>query len=206
MKIFTSLMTAILFLGINFSLQAQDEFESVRVLDNPRFSLTDRLVLDTEFSFFPLDGYYKPVFLEVAASYQWNDFISIEPVRFGYAIYNHDTGLKKAIEAKTSTVLADEPLKDMRFHVGTAGYVNLLYSKSNFFNSAVVYHYWQAGAGVSYYDLDKESQMGLDLMLRVRFFLNENLTLNVRGGHTIGFQSPAPKNMSFLGMGVGVAF
>ena len=195
------------------TINAQDQFEEVQVLDHPRYSLTDKLVLDIDLTILPLDGYVKPIMADVALSYQLNDFFVIEPVRFGYSFYNHDTGLKKSIEGaarqaanNNNLTLADSDLKDMRFKVGGAGFVNILYSKSNFFNSSVVYHYWQVGGGVTYYDMDDKNQIGLDLAMRVRFFLNERMTLNVRGGHTIGFKTDAPDNITYLSLGVGFAF
>ncbi len=194
------------------NLWAQDQFEEVEVLDHPRFSLTDKIVLDVDLNFLPLDGYVKPIMVDVAVQYQISDFIALEPVRFGYSLYNHDTGLKKSIENVVSaetgqSVTLDEPaLKDMKYHVGSAAYLNLLYSKSNFFNRSISYHYWQVGAGIDYYNMDAKDQIGLTLATRVRFFLNDSVTFNIRGGHTIGFKSDAPDNITFLGMGVGFAF
>jgi len=204
----------VLLLGVISSpVFAQDEFEEIKILDNPRYSLTDKFTLDVDLTFLPLDGYYKPIIAEAALNYQLNDLLAVEIARIGYSFYNHDTGLKKSIERKiqnetgnSSYALEDQALADMRYHVGTAAYVNLLYSKSNFFNSAIVYHQWQLGSGISYYDMDKTSQMTLDLSMRVRFFLSEKVTLNIRGGHSIGFKSDAPRNLTFLGMGVGLAF
>jgi len=62
------------------------------------------------------------------------------------------------------------------------------------------------GGGVTYYDMDDKNQIGLDLAMRVRFFLNERMTFNVRGGHTIGFKTDAPDNITYLSLGVGFAF
>jgi len=197
---------------IGNELRAQDEFEAVEVLDSPRYSLTGKFTFDLDLTFLPLDGYVKPTMAEVAVSYQLNDFLAFEPLRVGYAFYNHDTGLKKSVDRAASVVAGrnvetgESPLKDMRYHLGTAVFANLLYSKSNLFNTGIVYYYWQVGSGISYYDMDEKKQIGLDLQMRVRFFLNDRTTLNIRGGHTIGFKSDAPDNLTFLGVGVGLAF
>jgi hypothetical protein len=37
--------------------------------------------------------------LDLAASYQFNDYLSWEMIRFGLPIYNHDTNLNDQIEA-----------------------------------------------------------------------------------------------------------
>jgi hypothetical protein len=92
----------------------------------------------------------------------------------------------------------------------------MLYSKSNFFNMGVVYYYWQLGGGFSFYDMGNKKdaagkehyqhQQGVDLAMRIRFFINNHFTVNVRGGHTIGFSSDVPNNITFLSLGVGFAY
>jgi len=201
----------ILALGLSTKVYAQDEFERVQVLDHPRYTLMDKIVLDLDLDFLPLDGYVKPIFVEAAVSYQWEDWFSIEPVRIGYALYNHDTGLKKSIEASLQQqapgfALEESVLKKMRFMAGSNVYLNLLYSKSNFFNQAVAYHYWQVGGGIIYYDMTRKKQVGVDLSMRVRFFISEKMTFNLRGGQSIGFNSDAPSNITHIGLGLGYAF
>lgn len=194
-------------------VSAQDEFESVEVLDHPRFTLNRRFVLDAEFTYLPLDAYYKPVLIEAAASYQFFDFFSAE-LRGGLPIYTHDTGLNGQIaevirfETGDNTFDANtsEDLKEMKYKVGAAGIFNLLYSKANFFNRAVVYHYWQAGVGFSYWDLDTQKQQSVDFILRARFFINEHFMINLRAAHSIGFNSKAPTNIIQLGGGGGFVF
>lgn len=190
---------------------ATDDFEKIQVLDHPRYTLNNRFTLDVDLTFLPLDGYYKPLMIEAATSYQWDDFFSLEILRVGYSLINHDTGLKKGIEnslraSGNGATIADSPLHDMRYHVSSAAFMNILYSKSNFFNDSVLYHYWQVGGGVSYYNMKDKYQVAIDLEMRVRFFLNENTTLNIRGGHSIGTSSDVPDNITFLGVGVGLAF
>lgn len=204
---------SILALGFFQRAWAQDEFEKVEVLDYPRYSLTDKFTFDLDLSFLPLDAYYKPMLLEGAVSYQLNDWISFEPARLGWAFYKHDTGLNNSIDnllqqasPGTNQRVTRGPLKDLRFKASSAVFLNLLYSKSNFFNQAISYHYWQIGSAISYYDMKNESQYGLDLIMRVRFFLNDKTTFNIKGGHTLGFSSKAPKNITFLGVGFGVSF
>lgn len=205
-------MKKIALLGILVTLSAlatvyaQDDFEKVQVLDHPRYTLLDKIVLDVDFDFLPLDGYIKPLFVEAAMSYQWADFFSVEPIRIGYALYNHDTGLKKSLERHFGQALEDSVLKKMRMMAGANVYLNLLYSKSNFFNKAVAYHYWQVGGGLIYYDMTRKKQVGMDLSMRVRFFISEQMTFNVRGGHSIGFNSDAPSNITHVGLGLGYAF
>jgi|GEM_PF-5092717 len=218
MKIITYLLVVVciglLEIFVPIQTNAQDEFEKVQVLDHPRYSLTHRFLVDAEFSFLPLDAYYKPIMLEVATSYQFSDWFSWEIARFGYAIYNYDTGLNNAIQAKIQQEANDPSirtvtstdLKNTKFKASSTAFLNLLYSKSNWFNQLVVYHYWQAGVGFSYYDLDQHKQLSMDLVLRARFFLNKHFMLNLRGGHSFGFSSKAPRNISFLGLGGGFAF
>ncbi len=192
-----------------FSVVAQDEFEKVEVLDHPKYSLTGRFTLDLDFQYLPLDGYYKPLMAEAAVSFQPLDWFSWEILRGGYSLHNYDAGLASGLLAANPTIEippGELKLKDMRYHLGSSGFINLLYSKSNWFNQAVVYHYWQIGSGFSYYDLKNVSQQAMDLTMRVRFFIDNRWIVNIRGGHSIGFNSDAPKNITFLSVGVGFAF
>lgn len=209
-------------LCIASSTYAQDRFEKVEVLDHPRFSLNKRLVVDAEFTFLPLDAYYKPLLLDAALSFQFFDWFSWEIIRAGFPIYNHDTGLNSNFES----IVKDEvntrvdkdkqiykfknedgrQLEDFKYRIGSAAFLNLLYSKSNWFNTAIVYHYWQAGIGGSYYDLGNISQQSIDFILRVRFFINNHFVLNLRAAHSMGFNSDAPRNITSLGLGAGFAF
>ncbi len=190
-----------------------DEFDRTQVLDKQRYSLTGRFVFDGGLTFLPLDAYYKPILLEGALSFQPFDWLAIELIRFGWSVHNYDTGLTNAIERKVSadtgtpyTLNSDQELNDMRYRVGSAVYFNLLYSKSNWFNQAVVYHYWQAGVGGYYYDMKTKKQVAAELALRARFFINNHILLNIYGGHSFGFKSEAPRNIMSLGAGVGFAF
>lgn len=214
----TQLLMALILLSVisAFAPQeafAQDEFEKVEVLDFPRFSLTKRFTLDLDLTFLPLDAYYKPLLIDVAGSYQFNDWFTLEALRFGVSLLEHDTGLASAIQTETREAGAefivspeDQRLREMQWRIGSAGMFNLLYSKSNWFNSSIVYHYWQAGAGMTYWGLDSKNQISLDLIVRARFFLNDTFTINIRGAHSIGFKSDAPQNITQLGVGTGIAF
>jgi hypothetical protein len=161
----------------------------------------------------------------VAGSYQFNNYISWEFARIGFPIYKHNTKLNKQIESvvrdqtgdNSLALTTDDRMNKFNFRVGSSVYFNLLYSKSNFFNKAVVYHYWQAGLGASFWDFDSsvrpdgkklkaQRQYAADLNLRARFFLNENFMINLRFAHSIGFNSKAPSNMIQLGLGGGFAF
>ena len=195
---------------LSFSVVYADDFEKIEVLDKPRFTLKDKLTLDLDLTFLPLDAYYKPILLEVAANYQFTDFFQLEALRVGLSLLNHDTGLESGFESLIAAGKRIDDsqlvLKDLVYKVSSSGFFNLLYSKSNFFNSAVAYHYWQVGGGFSYYGMKNASQIGLDVIMRVRFFINERTTFNIRAGHTIGVKPDAPRNISFIGLGVGYAF
>lgn len=207
-------LTLLMMLAASSQTFAQDEFEKVEVLDHPRYTLNRRVVLDAEFSYLPLDAYFKPVLIDIAASYQFADFLTWEVVRAGFPIYKHDTGLNSQIENvvrdrtndPTLELVTSKEMKDLRYKLGSTLFANLLYSKSNFFNRGVVYHYWQAGVGPSFWDFKSEKQYGADFVLRARFFLNENFMLNLRAVHTVGFSSKAPSNIIQLGIGGGFAF
>ncbi|MDB5037594.1 MAG: hypothetical protein JWQ35_1122 [Bacteriovoracaceae bacterium] len=212
-----NILLSVSLLGTVFSFStktyAQDEFEEVRALDHARYSLTKRIAVDADFTFLPIDAYYKPLLIEGAVSYQPADFFSWEIGRIGYSLTNINTGLDRSINnqfisvGSSLRVKEDElRMKDMRYHASSTAYFNLLYSKSNFFNKKVVYYYWQVGTGVSYYDFKHASQVGADLALRVRFFIDDHFSFSIRGGQTIGFKSSAPKNITFLGFGAGFAF
>jgi len=210
MRMFSAL--TVLLLSIQ-DLCAQDEFEEVRVLDHPRYSLTKRIALDAELSFLPLDAYYKPLMIDVAASYQLTDWFAWEVARLSWSLTNYDTGLNSSINARIEDFTEepvdtkiDQSFEKLKYKISSTAFFNLLYSKSNFFNQAIVYHYWQAGLGFGFYDLDFEKQQSLDVVLRARFFINRNFMLNLRGGHSFGFNSKAPKNISFLSLGGGFAF
>ncbi len=211
------LMVSILSVPI-FSTHAEepqkpaDEFEKTEVLDKPRYSLTNRFAFDLGLNFMPLDAFYKPILLEGAVSYQFSDWISWEIVRAGYSLHNVNTGLTGAVERQMTvaagtpqTLSTNQELKKMRYRVGSMVYFNLLYSKSNWFNKSIVYHYWQVGGGPMFYDMKKHHQMGAELALRVRFFINNTWLLDLRGGHTIGFRK-GPKQITSLGAGAGFAF
>lgn len=212
MKRLAILTLGVCLISVN-GLQAQDEFERVEVLDNPRFSLTNRFNVDAEFNYYPLNAFYKPLMLSLAGSYQFNDFWSWEVVRGELSIHNYDTGLNDTITADLRSRTGDNTLvsnsggefRDTKYKVSSSVFFNLLYSKSNFFNQAIVYHYWQIGSGIGFYDLGPEDQYSLDLTLRARFFINEHWLLNLRGGHSIGFNSDAPQSIVYLTVGGGFA-
>lgn len=193
------------------------ESDPVKIMENPKYSLLERWTLDLSFTSLPLDAFYKPFLAELGTSYQFNDYFSWDVVRFGLNLSSFDTGLKSEIERETTNkasadgtrrVVTLDPMsiKDLRFRISSHGYANVLYSKSNLFNKKIVYHQWQLGGGLSYYDMDSERQTALDLALRVRFFIDNKWIMNLHGGHSIGFQSKAPKNIMFLGLGIGYAF
>jgi hypothetical protein len=211
MKLQLILSIAVMSFCLVSPANAQDEFEQVKVLDHPRFSLTDRFNVDLDFTFLPLDAYYKPLLIEGAISYQPVDWFSWEIGRFGYSLTNINSGLESTINAlATPRRVNDEDLKlkELQYHAASIGYINLLYSKSNFFNQSIVYYYWQLGSGVSYYRMKHGDQLGLDVAMRVRFFINNHISINLHGGDTVGFKdkSSGPKNIMFLGLGAGFAF
>lgn len=187
------------------SAPEQDEFQKIKVLEHPRYSLTDRFVFDVGFSYLPLDAYYKPALVEASVAYQPTDLFSWDMIRFGYKMYNQDTGLKASVEAQTGRTLIDPTIRTFKYRLASHGYLNLLYSKSNFFNMQTVYHQWQIGGGPSFYHM-KHNQYGVDLAFRVRFFVNDSFLLNLFGGHTIGFSSKAPRQILSFGLGGGFAF
>lgn len=210
LKWLSVLTGAALFVSMN--AYAQDEFEEVKVLDHPKYSLTGRFSVDADIVYLPLDAYYKPILGEIAVSFQPVDWFSWEVGRFGYSLTNYDTGFYTIINNRLAGTGKEfdpnDPTlinKDLRFHASSTGYFNLLYSKSNFFNQAIVYHYWQLGTGVSYYDFKQKSQTALDIVLRARFFFHKHFMVQIRGGHSIGFNEDTPGNITFLGLGVGFA-
>jgi len=207
--------TSFLFVTVLFStaVHSQDEFEYVEVLDEPHYSLTNRFHFDLELATLPLDAYYKPLLLEAAASYQFHELFSLEIIRFGFPFYVHDTGLNNQIAALVTAADPDNPqgsdtskeLRDMRYRLSSTLFLNLLYSKSNWFNREIVYHFWQVGIGPSFADMKHAKQYGVDLTARVRFFLSNRWMLNMRGGMSFGFNSDAPSQMLFFSVGGGVA-
>ncbi len=206
-------------------LIAQDRFERVEVLDHPRFSLNNRVVLDADLTFLPVDAYYKPLIADAVLSYQFSNWFSWEVVRAGFPIYNFDSGLNRSFESivneevKKAYEAAGQPeepvnfenvsgqdLKNFKYRIGSMMFLNLLYSKSNWFNRKTVYHYWQAGLGGSFYDFGKKSQQSIDVAIRARFFLTEHLIFNIRIAQSIGLKSSTTRNMTQLGTGFGFAF
>ncbi|TVQ77928.1 MAG: hypothetical protein EA369_08115 [Bradymonadales bacterium] len=219
MKILHSLVMT-LFVCAAFPLSnsfAQDEFEFVQVLDEPRYSLTKRFHFDLEISSLPLDAYYKPLMIELGASYQLSDSFSWEMARFSYPLFVHDTGLNRSVENLVNPLQEEldktelyrgttsKELKDIRYKVSSTLFLNLLYSKSNWFNQQIVYHFWQVGAGPFYSDMKHEKQYGVDLAARVRFFIDNRWMLNLRGGMGFGFNSKAPRQILFFSVGGGFA-
>lgn len=193
------------------AVYAEDEktFDEIQVLDHPRYSLNGRFNLDIDFTLLPLDAYYKPVLLESALSYQFNDVFAVEIARFGYSLSNINTGLYQSysdLSTRVGEIPKERDLADLKYKVGSAVFVNLLYSKSNFFNLATVYHNWQVGGGMTYFNMGSKSQIGADLLLKVRFFLTEDTTLNLHGGHTIGLNADQAQNITQMGLGIGFAF
>lgn len=204
-----------------YQLSAQDEFEFVQVLDDPRYSLTNRFSFDFEIASLPLDAYFKPLMAEASVSYQFSDRFSWEALRLGYPLYVHDTGLNKTFDNQVQQAvreILDDPdlaldaegdtskeLRDLRYTASSTLYLNLLYSKSNWFNQKVVYHFWQVGAGPFFADMKHEKQYGVNLSARVRFFLTQHWMLNLRGGMGFGLNSKAPDQILFFSLGGGFA-
>ena len=205
--------------AIPFALDAQDEFEFVQVLDDPRFSLTDRFSFDFEIASLPLDAYFKPIMAEASVSYQFSDRFSWEALRLGYPLYVHDTGLNKTIANQLNEEIraldpdadlvaegdTSKELRDLRYTASSTLYLNLLYSKSNWFNQQIVYHFWQVGAGPFFADMKHEKQYGVNLSARVRFFITQHWMLNLRGGMGFGLNSKAPNQILFFSVGGGFA-
>lgn len=222
-RLFYSLHLLLIFV-IFQDISAQDRFERVEVLDHPRFSLNKRVVLDADLTFLPVDAYYKPLITDVVLSYQFSNWFSWEVIRAGFPIHNFDSGLNGSFETivnqevnsaynelgsdKTSNFqnVSGQDLKDFKYRLGSMMFVNLLYSKSNWFNRKTVYHYWQAGLGGSYYDFGDESQQTIDIALRARFFLTEHFMFNFRIAQSIGFNKKTVRQMTQLGTGFGFAF
>jgi len=159
-----------------------------------------------------LDAFYKPLLLDVGLQYQLSDLISFDILRFGYSAINLNTGLQTSIENEVTkdigrnVDLENRVFKDFRFRVSSDVYLNLLYSKSNFFNRKIVYHQWQVGGGLSYFDFKSKKQVAVDLAARVRFFIDNNWLFNINLGHSIGFNSGAPQQIMSIGIGGGFAF
>lgn len=222
-RLFYSLHLLLIFV-IFQDISAQDRFERVEVLDHPRFSLNKRVVLDADLTFLPVDAYYKPLITDVVLSYQFSNWVSWEVIRAGFPIHNFDSGLNGSFETivnqevnsaynelgsdKTSNFqnVSGQDLKDFKYRLGSMMFLNLLYSKSNWFNRKTVYHYWQAGLGGSYYDFGDESQQTIDIALRARFFLTEHFIFNFRIAQSIGFNKKTVRQMTQLGTGFGFAF
>jgi hypothetical protein len=184
-----------------------DEFDKVKVLEDRAYSRNKRFSLDVGVNNLPLDAYYKPVIVEAAGSYQFNDQLIWEFARAGYSIVNFNTGLEKDIRDRTSYLYDPPPvMKKARLVAGSTMYWNFLYGKSNFFNHRILYHQWQVGGGISYYDLTRKSQIAASLALKVNFFINNRYSIYLKGGHDIGLLSGAPRNISHLGIGSGYAF
>lgn len=189
------------------NLQAQDPYDRVEVLEERRYSLAGRFHFDLGLDALPLDAYAKPIAVEAAAAYSFNDLWTWEIARGGYSLIETDSGLESDIFKQTGASLPEKPLmKSLRFFAGSMVYANLLYSKSNFFNQAIIYHQWSLGAGPIYYDLDRETQIGAEVAAKVRFFMGDHLSSYLRASYSYGFKSNAAKNIMHLGAGLGFAF
>ena len=192
------------FLGkFESSLYAQD---AVKVVESYRYSLKDRVTIDFGVSSLPLDAFKKPLQVDLGVSYQFSDFFTWDVVNAGYTFLNFDTGLKSDIEDQTEVEVDEGSIKDLSFRVSSRGYLNLLYSKSNWFNRGIVYHLWQVGTGATYFHMGKKKQIGADLVVRGRFFLSDHVTFNVTAGHSIGIRSSGPRGIMNVGLGFSYAF
>ena len=186
-----------------WSLSAQD---AVKVVESYRYSLKDRVTIDFGVSSLPLDAFKKPLQVDLGVSYQFSDFFTWDVVNAGYTFLNFDTGLKNDIEDQTEVEVDEGSVKDLSFRVSSRGYLNLLYSKSNWFNRGIVYHLWQIGTGATYFHMGKNKQIAGDVVVRGRFFLNDHVTFNVAAGHSIGIRSSGPRGIMNVGLGFSYAF
>lgn len=201
------LATALLILSFEVA-SAQDK---VKVVESYRYSFQDRISLDVGISSLPLDAFRKPIQFDLGVSAQFSEFFTWDVLNVGVTLHNFDTGLKGKIENDasntSSTVSVDEgSIKDLTLRFSTRGYLNLLYSKSNWFNRGIVYHLWQVGSGVSYFHMGNSKQVGIDLNIRGRFFIDDNVTFNVTAGHSIGLLNDAARGIMNVGLGFSYAF
>ena len=206
MKIIYSLLV---FVAVSLSsLQAaEDIFEKARVLDHPRYPVSEKWTASAGFSWLPLDPYFKPILLEAAVSYHFSDFYGWEIARAGFSIWNFDTGLEDSIEIQSNTTIQSGLyFNDAQFKVGTSGLVHLLYSKSNFLNRSIVYHYWTLGLGPSLVYCKNKNFLGLEASALVNFFLASQATLQLRGAYMLGFSGTQGINIVSLGAGGGWVF
>lgn len=213
MKKFFRIIAILGFFPLSLLAQEGDfQADPVRVLENPKYSLKEKFHIDLNLMNLPLDAYYKPLTAELAGSYQFNDFLTWEALRIGINMASIGTGLKSDIESQLPqgqnklTIEGSEDMKNLRYYMGSTAYLNLLYSKSNFFNRKIIYHQWQVGAGPTFVDMDEEKQFGLEFSVRVRFFIDDRFNANIRLGHSIGLTNDHQRNISFIGLGGGIAF
>lgn len=211
-----TLVAGALFLILSVPIRAQ---ESARVVESYRYSFENRFVMDIGLSALPLDAFRKPVQVDLGLSYQFTEFFTWDILNAGYTFFNADTGLKGKIEREASNnasqvTVNEGSLKDLSLRLSSRGYLNLLYSKSNWFNRGIVYHLWQVGAGISHFSIEdgklisfKERIITADLNLRGRFFINDQMTFNV----TAGYSARLPKlstggPMGIMNVGLGLSY
>jgi hypothetical protein len=201
-------LTIAILIGGMSGASAQDK---VKVVESYRYSFQDRIALDVGFSSLPLDAFRKPLQFDLGISTQLSELFTWDLLNVGVTVFNFDTGLKSKIEDdasnSSSMVSVDEgSIRDLSLRFSTRGYLNLLYSKSNWFNRGIVYHLWQVGSGVSYFHMGDSKQVAIDLNIRGRFFLNDDVTFNVTAGHSLGVLNGASRGIMNVGMGFSYAF
>lgn len=200
-------LISVLFLTITTRIAHADEYDQVKVLEDPLFSRTHRFSMDLGFSNMPLDAYYKPIFLEASGNYQFNDLFSWDFLRAGYALYRYGTGLESDIQNQTGYTFSRPPIfKKARFYVASDASLNLFYGKLNMLNESIIYTQIALEAGPMYMDFSRKKQLGVNAGLKLQFFVNDQWSVNVKANHTIGFLSGAPSNILILNAGVGFAF
>lgn len=191
----------------NIQAQSDDVFERAQVLDNPRYPLQKRFMGDLGISWLPQDSFYKPIFVEATGTYSWSDFWGVE-ARAGYILTANGTGLQAQLEKETGQKVETEGVlyKDAQMKLGASALMHFFYSKSNFFNRAIVYHFWSLGLGPAFLKTEKKSQFGAEASLLVRVVLWERSMLNLRFAYMRGFQSGLAKDVISVGMGAGWLF
>lgn len=170
--------------------------------------------------YLPYDAQYKPFVLETSGAYNFNNYISWEVYRFGWALGRYATGLRgqvyndlhrqldgvSGVDVNSIQVLGDNGMKNLRFYVGSNVQFRLFEVNVNMSQKLQFKHEWLATLGSTYFDMKSQSQVAIDIGVRMKSYIDEHWYVDVRFNQNLGVTDDRQRSIGLFGLGIGYKF
>ncbi len=168
--------------------------------------------VDLLLGFIPNDDFHDPITLGVQYTYNFNEILAWEVVR-GQYFFNREKDLKKDLEENFGVTPTE--LDWLRYAVYTSLVLKPSYGKDALWNRKVINHetFMVAGVGVVRYESENsdgetggETAPSLNFGLGRKYFISENLCLNLEVRDYLNFRDAGVENRVYLGLSLGFRF